>query len=197
MHPDPFLFPDAYHEYSVCIASIMRVVSYKGVQLNDMTYAGVDSMTWSIVEQSMGIVCACLAIIRPLVWRSRINIRRDKARDSWSSCGMRVLTSVNLGTFEDAIAGDRSSCNSTSDSDSTVTLAELEDGQNIATPAEIPQLGDATIGIALTTAPDEGKRKRFAVLSAIEEETRIEECIDPMSEELQRTSLCNSHGTAF
>lgn len=181
MQPGRAMSPNANCAYSACIVSVIRVVSYKDTQLNDMTHAGVDSMTWSIVEQGIEIVCACLAITRPLFGYNR-RVRRDKARDSWNSCGMRTLTPVRLRDSEDTIAWDKYFCNSTSDTDSIVTPAEVEDGQAIALPAQILRVWDANIGIAITTAPDEGKQKRFAAaLPVIEEELRPEEYIVPMS----------------
>ena len=175
----------------------MRIIAYNGIQLEDMMYAGVDAMTWSIVEQSIGIVCACLAIIRPLIWCSRTKTRRDNAHDSWSSCGMRALIPVNLETLEDGLAGNRSSHKSTRDTASIATFAESNDGQIRKIPAEIPQLCDNTIGVAMTTDSVMDKPKRLAVLSVVEEETKVDEYIDPRSDTLQGTSVDTLDRTAY
>ena len=160
-------------------------------------YAGVDAMTWSIVEQSIGIVCACLAIIRPLIWCSRTKTRRDKAHDSWSSCGMRALIPVNSETLEDGLAGNRSSYKSTGDSASIATFAEPDDGQIRTIPAEILQLCDNTIGVAITTDSVMDKRRRLAVLSVVEEETKVDEYIDSRSGTLQGTFVDTLQRTAY
>ena len=51
----------------VCGTSVMRITAYHSSQLKDSTFSGVGSMTWSIVEQGVGIVCACLPTLRPLI----------------------------------------------------------------------------------------------------------------------------------
>lgn len=37
--------------------------------MNDPTYTSIDPSTWSSVEQSVGIICACLPTLRPLIRR--------------------------------------------------------------------------------------------------------------------------------
>ena len=175
----------------------MRIISYNGMQLKDMMYAGVDVMTWSIVEQSIGIVCACLAIIRPLIWCSRIKTRRDKTHDSWSSCGMRSLIPINSKTLEDGLAANRSSYKSMRDSASIATFPESDDGQIRTVPAVIPQLCEDTIGVAITTNSVMDRRERLAVLSVVEEETKVDEYIDPRSNTLEGTSVDILHHTAY
>ena len=53
--------------HSVCVASVLRITSYKPSQLKDNTYYGVGSMIWSGLEQDIAIVCACLPTLRPLI----------------------------------------------------------------------------------------------------------------------------------
>ena len=64
--------------FSVCITSIMRVLAYKPNQLQDNTYSGVGSMTWSIGEQGISIVCACLPTCRPLLGCFYLSPRRNR-----------------------------------------------------------------------------------------------------------------------
>jgi len=54
---------------SVFIASIIRVVMFKELKLEDETYTNVEPAIWTVVEQSLGITCACLPTLRPLFGR--------------------------------------------------------------------------------------------------------------------------------
>ncbi|KAJ5372315.1 hypothetical protein N7517_004321 [Penicillium concentricum] len=53
----------------VCIVSIIRIVSFGSAVISDPTYTSVGPATWSSVEQSVGIICACLPTLRPLFRR--------------------------------------------------------------------------------------------------------------------------------
>ncbi|KAJ6067411.1 uncharacterized protein N7446_004448 [Penicillium canescens] len=53
----------------VCVVSILRIVSFDLSDVNDPTYTSIDPSTWSSVEQSLGIICACLPTLRPLIRR--------------------------------------------------------------------------------------------------------------------------------
>ena len=53
----------------VFIASIVRVTSFQEFKPDDLMYTGVAAAIWTDVEQSIGIVCACLPCLRPLLGR--------------------------------------------------------------------------------------------------------------------------------
>ncbi|KAL4801581.1 hypothetical protein BDV18DRAFT_148918 [Aspergillus unguis] len=54
----------------VCITSICRLVSLKKISdSSDPTYDNVAAAAWSAVECNVGIICACLPTLRPLVAR--------------------------------------------------------------------------------------------------------------------------------
>ncbi|KAJ6087144.1 hypothetical protein N7467_006058 [Penicillium canescens] len=53
----------------VCVVSILRIVSFDLSDVNNSTYTSIDPSTWSSVEQSGGIICACLPTLRPLIRR--------------------------------------------------------------------------------------------------------------------------------
>ncbi|KAJ5816708.1 hypothetical protein N7447_008941 [Penicillium robsamsonii] len=53
----------------VCIVSILRIISFESAVVSDPTYTSISPATWSSVEQSMGIICACLPTLRPLFRR--------------------------------------------------------------------------------------------------------------------------------
>ncbi|KAL8692652.1 MAG: hypothetical protein Q9224_003912, partial [Gallowayella concinna] len=54
---------------SACAASIVRVTSFNEVVWTDVSYTIVSASIWTNVEQSMGIICACLSTLRPLLTR--------------------------------------------------------------------------------------------------------------------------------
>ncbi|KAL4903494.1 hypothetical protein BDW74DRAFT_168999 [Aspergillus multicolor] len=54
----------------VCITSICRLISLKRISdSSDPTYDNVGAATWSAVECNVGIICACLPTLRPLISR--------------------------------------------------------------------------------------------------------------------------------
>ena len=55
--------------YRACTASIVRVVAFDQVKLEDVTYTLVTASIWTTIEQSIGIICACLPTTRPLIAR--------------------------------------------------------------------------------------------------------------------------------
>ena len=55
----------------------MRVISFNRFDWIDITYSSVDAQIWSIVEQSVGITCACLPCLRPLLLRMTRNRRSN------------------------------------------------------------------------------------------------------------------------
>ncbi|KAL4793361.1 hypothetical protein BDV19DRAFT_380158 [Aspergillus venezuelensis] len=54
----------------VCVTSICRLLSLKKISdSSDPTYDNVGAATWSAIECNVGIICACLPTLRPLVSR--------------------------------------------------------------------------------------------------------------------------------
>ncbi|KAL4870206.1 hypothetical protein BDV12DRAFT_166386 [Aspergillus spectabilis] len=54
----------------VCITSICRLVALKKIaDSSDPTYDNIGAATWSAIECNVGIICACLPTLRPLVSR--------------------------------------------------------------------------------------------------------------------------------
>ncbi|KAJ5820243.1 hypothetical protein N7474_005834 [Penicillium riverlandense] len=60
----------------VCIVSVMRIASFDFTEMYDPTWTGVNSSMYSSIEQSVGIICACLPTLRPL-FRSLYGPSRD------------------------------------------------------------------------------------------------------------------------
>ncbi|GLI77199.1 hypothetical protein PoHVEF18_005485 [Penicillium ochrochloron] len=70
----------------VCVVSVLRITSFDFSTLDNLTYVSVIPSTWSSIEQSVGIICACLPTLRPLLrllYGSYVNSIRK--RDSASS----------------------------------------------------------------------------------------------------------------
>lgn len=51
---------------SVCIVSVLRISAFRKSRQSDPTYTTIDTATWSSVEQSVAIICACLPTLMPL-----------------------------------------------------------------------------------------------------------------------------------
>ena len=68
---------------SVCIVSILRVTSFDYSNLGDGTYKNIEPATWSSIEQSVGIICACLPTLRPFFrWLYGTSRKSTRNRDS-------------------------------------------------------------------------------------------------------------------
>ncbi|KAL8824094.1 MAG: hypothetical protein Q9191_005304 [Dirinaria sp. TL-2023a] len=74
---DPF-------DRSVVLASIIRVTTFSSVVATDITYTLVISSMWSTVEQSVGIICACLPVL-PALFRRLLGIPMTSLRAKKSS----------------------------------------------------------------------------------------------------------------
>lgn len=71
---------------SVCVVSVLRITSFDFDTLDNITYDSVVPSTWSSIEQSVGIICACLPTIRPLLrWLTGSSASSIRKRDSSSS----------------------------------------------------------------------------------------------------------------
>lgn len=68
-----------------CVASIIRVITFSQARARDSTYTLVNVILWSAIEQSTGIVCACLPTTRPLLGRLFTKMRRTSDKNSEST----------------------------------------------------------------------------------------------------------------
>lgn len=66
---------------SACVASIVRVVAFDWIDFNDITYTMVPATIWTAIEQSVGIISACLPTTRPLFGRLLRNIQHASGHD--------------------------------------------------------------------------------------------------------------------
>ncbi|TKA79218.1 hypothetical protein B0A55_03966 [Friedmanniomyces simplex] len=51
-----------------CLASGFRIAQFQKSRQTDPTYTTAGSIMWSIIEQTIGLDCACLPTLRPLFW---------------------------------------------------------------------------------------------------------------------------------
>lgn len=100
--------------YRVCIISILRITSLFNITHEDLTYTKVPADIYSNLEPSLGIVCACLPIMRPIFDRCCPCLRKG-SRLTWTPSNTRpqaVSSSergskgrVRLGAAETGFAG--------------------------------------------------------------------------------------------
>lgn len=149
--------PETDLPHSVCITSIMRITAYKPNQLKDNTYSGVGSMTWSIVEQGIGIVCACLPTLRPLVSCIYPRGSKNNKNKEGSSIGMDKFRSGTVHS-EPTTPGKTAWKPAAYDSESTVGFARLHDEEGVMSPADVQRSVYAPLGAAISTTAGEGDR---------------------------------------
>ena len=106
-------------------------------------------MTWSIVEQGIGIVCACLPTLRPLMGYITPSRIKSNTKNS-DSIGMDKYRSATVRS--DVGTGAKSPWKPTYDSESTVGFARLQDEEHTLSPIQVQQSVYAPIGRAVTTS---------------------------------------------
>jgi len=135
----------------------MRVLAYKPDQLKDSTYSGVGSMTWSQVEQGIGIVCACLPTLRPLLNfvipnRSKLTTKNSSGVDMKSyDRSTKVRSEVGTPGI--------SAWKPQYDNDSMVGFAKLHDQEAAMSPADVQRSVYTPIGAAISTSAGKGEKK--------------------------------------
>jgi len=79
----------------IILASIGRIVSIVKLGSNDYTYSIGDFDTWSVVEVTVGLICACAPTIRPLLLRlfPKLMSSRSRSDDTRIGDGAIVLAS--------------------------------------------------------------------------------------------------------
>jgi hypothetical protein len=155
----------------------MRIIAYKPNQLKDNTYSGVGSMTWSIVEQGIGIVCACLPTLRPVISCMYTKRSKNHSKEGSSSIGMDNFRSGTVHS-EKTTPGKSAFRPATYESESTVGFARLHDEESAMSPADVQRSVYAATpaGTAVSTTAGEGDRKSAKVVpSGILKEQTMEQ----------------------
>ncbi|MCJ1254431.1 hypothetical protein MMC24_002246 [Lignoscripta atroalba] len=70
---------------SICIISIVRLITLVGVSYTDITYSVVDALIWSMLEPALGITLACLPVMRPLLPKTFPGRSEKRSKDSSNS----------------------------------------------------------------------------------------------------------------
>lgn len=123
-------------------------------------------MTWSIVEQGIGIVCACLPTLRPVV--SCMYTRRSKNHSKEGGSSSIGMEHFHPGTAhsEKTTPGKSAFQPATYESESTVGFARLHDEESAMSPADVQRSVYAATpaGAAVSTTAGEGDRKSTKVV---------------------------------
>ena len=83
----------------VCLTAAIRLPLISQISCADAPYSGVDAGIWLVVEANVGILCACLPIMRPLLKKifpsptNRLN-RLSRTWSAWSMPGQRKTKMV-------------------------------------------------------------------------------------------------------
>ena len=136
-------------------------------------------MTWSIVEQGVGIVCACLPTLRPLV--SCIYKGRTKsgtAKHGSSRIGMSSIRSKAV--YPDSNTPGKSGWKAAADDcESTVGFARLQDEDTAMSPADVQRTVYAptpapstSVRVAISTVPKERDEKANSIVQIEMSEAR-------------------------
>ena len=83
--------------HSVTVSTIYRLTILHKLTFVDATWGNVDPVIWSMVEVGIGIVCACLPTLRPLVSANvRNNRRATSYTHSFPQSGRRKPQSIPI-----------------------------------------------------------------------------------------------------
>ena len=132
------------------MSSILRVLAYNPQQVIDGTYSTVGTVTWSSVEQGLGIVCACLPTFGPLFVACLPN-RTTKRSKGDSGIGIATFRS-GTGAHTGPVQTDRIWKND----ESTVGFAQLQDNEGFSPSMGTQRDKSPRIGVAISS---EGNRK--------------------------------------
>ncbi|KAK5164744.1 uncharacterized protein LTR77_009407 [Saxophila tyrrhenica] len=102
----------------VCVVTIVRMTTLRtGAAGHDPTYTGVETLEWTGIETNVGIICACLPLLRPVLnmlmpWFAQRTARDSHPRPTYGYSGSRPSRSQkttventwsNLGKGENVI----------------------------------------------------------------------------------------------
>ena len=155
--PLPALGQEADVCISVCVTSILRVLAYNPDQVIDGTYSTVGTVTWSSVEQGLGIVCACLPTLRPLFTGCFPNRTTNRSKGE-SSMAMESFRPTG------GLHSEKTHANSMwKDDESTVGFARLQDDEGVLSPMEMQRSVYAPVGVAISSPRGEKDMQRDTI----------------------------------
>ena len=77
------------------VASVVRVITFNQLKLKDETYTNIEPAIWTVVEQSLGITCACLPTLRPLFGRLLFGTHTTTSSNKFGRDGDINLTKMS------------------------------------------------------------------------------------------------------
>ncbi|CAF9916856.1 MAG: hypothetical protein ALECFALPRED_010886 [Alectoria fallacina] len=86
----------------ICGASIARAYTVANVSLSDFSYDATPSIIWSSIEISVGIICACLPTIQPVLqlFSRKVRDATPQHRPRRESSGLWYSESVTRGSHQ-------------------------------------------------------------------------------------------------
>ncbi len=132
-------------------------------------------MTWSGVEQGIGIVCACLPTLRPLLIYIYPKGTKNSKRQEGSSVSMDNFHRSGMVHSEITAPGKSAWEPAAYDSESTVGFARLQDDEGILSPADVQRSVYAPIGAAVSTTAGGGDRTTKVVPAGILKEQTMDQ----------------------
>lgn len=112
----------------MCVVSILRIVAFDSSNQDDPTYTTINTAMWSSVEQSLGIICACLPTLRPL-FRQLYDASQYSLDKGSGSHSNTQFTPIRLSRFEPPGNAD----------DSTVSFARMATNGTRSRASSTPQ----------------------------------------------------------
>lgn len=152
----------------VCLFGIVRAVAVGNTSHDDPSWNDVPGGIWSIIEVHVGIVCACLPTLRPLVFKSAAESKNIKAISDCDIVNGHFKFFKRLGHSDDNIAHDqpalvRNSFELLND----MQTDQADETRKKSSPFQLPSSHDA--GIMITTEVglsweqrEDGTRKKRA-----------------------------------
>ena len=122
-------------------------------------------MTWSGVEQGIGIVCACLPTLRPLL--SYIYPKGSKSHKAQEGSSIDMNNFRRSGVVHSELSAPGKSVwePAAYDSESTVGFARLHDDEGVLSPADIQRSVYAPVGAStISTTADKGDQSAAKIV---------------------------------
>ncbi|KAF2490215.1 hypothetical protein BU16DRAFT_470007, partial [Lophium mytilinum] len=103
----------------ICVISTFRIVCIARIDLQDFTHGAADLGVWSFLEPALGVVNACLPVLRPIFprfapsskWKNYFSVRIRGSRKTQSSASMRQGPEIKGRGIFPGIAGSRNCIN--------------------------------------------------------------------------------------
>lgn len=87
----------------ICIISLIRVIHFRNLDLDDLMYNSADWLSWSLLEPALGVVNACLPVMmRTWLFRSKPDpgsVRIDRRQLVTSDPHSKRNPQVGIGRF--------------------------------------------------------------------------------------------------